>query len=189
MMSKFGYYKVMSLVKQIIIAILATVSLVAFGWGSYAASQQLFPDPTATTSSGTPTPTVSSSVPTVSDYKQLEPKNITIKKTDTGYTVSFETAQKTGATLYVTTLKTDKVAAAMKDFSNGVPTVGSWHVATSDSESSNTHSVDISESALAKTGETYYYVLISYKASWLPYGGVIDYQTGPTEPYTLTETN
>jgi hypothetical protein len=188
MVGKSGYYKVMSLVKQILIAIAATITLLAFGWGSYAASKQVFPDPKSTTGTATVTPSVTSTVPTVNDYKSLLPKNSVVKKTGENYEISFETAQKTGATIYVTSSKTEKIANAMKDYQNGVPNIGKWFVVTSDSDPSNTHSVVISSTALAKTGETYYYVLISYKASWLPYGGIMDFTSGPTEPYLLRAT-
>jgi hypothetical protein len=176
----------MSLVKQILIALVATLALVVLGYGSYAASKQLFPDPTtATTTNGSVTPTVTSSVPTVSDYRVLEPKNHSVKKEGDFTLISFETAKPVGVTVYITPSKTDRVVQAMKDYQNGVPNVGKWIVATPDTDPIASHLTKVPNSSLSKTGETYYYILVSYKASWLPYGGVMDYVNGPTEPYII----
>jgi len=175
----------MSMTKQIAIGLLATVMLVLFGVGSYYASRQLFPDPT-TTGTATPTPNTSaSSVPTISDMKKLEPKNIVTKADGENVIVTFETAEKVATLIYVTSSKTEKIAQAMKDYTNGIPLAGRWFTVSAESEAKTAHSVSFPKSIMATTGDTYYYIIISYKKYWLPYGLVTDYQNGVAEPYTI----
>lgn len=174
----------MSLTKQIILAIVATITLALFGVGSYYASRQIFPDPT-TASGATPTATVDPKVITVEQVKQIEPKTIVTRTEGDFVIVQFETAAKVGATLYVTTNKKDNVPQSMTDFKNGVSVTGKWVVATANATPSMSHVAKIPKSALAKSGQTYYYILLSYKSSWLRYGATMDYSTGPTEPYVL----
>lgn len=176
----------MSLAKQIGIGVLATISLVLFGLGSYAASKQIFPDPKATTNTtATPTSSVGGVAPSVSDVKRVEPKSITFKKNGDDTVITFETAEKVGATVYVTSSKSERILQTMKDRRNGVPNIGNWFEATANNQPAATHSVRIPKEAMAKTGNTFFYILISYKAYWIPYGGTMDYTNGPSEPYII----
>lgn len=175
----------MSLTKQILIGIAATVTLVLFGIGSYYASKQLFPDPTSNNGGVTPTPTGTSNVPTISDMRKLEPKNLNAKVEGDNVTISFETAEKVGALIYVTPSKTEKIAQAMKDYNNGVAVAGKWFTVSADADASATHVLSFPKTVLNSSGDSYYYVIISYKKYWLPYGSVTDYQNGVSEPYTI----
>lgn len=175
----------MSLTKQIAIGALATAALGLFGVGSYYASRQLFPDPSTT---GTVTPTTSastSSVPTVKDMERLEPKNLATKADGDNVVLTFETSEKVATLVYVTPSKSEKIAQAMKDYTNGVPLAGRWFSVSPESETKTVHTVSFPKTLLANTGDTYYYVIVSYKKYWLPYGSVTDYQAGVAEPYTI----
>ncbi len=175
----------MSMTKQIAIGLLATVSLGLFGIGSYYASQRLFPDPKNNVAI-TPTPGSSSTTaPTVGDMKNLEPRELTTKTDGDTIVVSYSTTEKVGTLLYVTPSKTDKIEQAMKDYNNGIPIAGRWFTVTPDSKASSTHTVAIPKNQLATTGDTYYYIVISYKKYWLPYGATTDYNNGVAEPYTF----
>ena len=186
MMLQYRYYNVMSMTKQIIIGVIATMSLLLFGVGSYYASKQLFPDPTSGASgSVTPTPSVTSNVPTVSDMKRLEPRNLQAKVEGDNVVVTFETAEKVGTLLYVTPSKTEKIAQAMKDYNNGVAIAGKWFNVTSEAEGAVNHTSTFPKTVLNASGDSYYYVVVSYKKYWLPYGSVTDYQNGVAEPYII----
>jgi len=176
----------MSMTKQIAIGILATVSLGLFGIGSYYASRQLFPDPQNNTAV-TPTPSSSftSTAPTVGDMKKLEPRELGTKADGDNLVISYNTAEAVGTLLYVTPTKTEKIEQAMKDYNNGVPIAGRWFTVTPDSKANTAHSLAIPKSIVATTGDTYYYIVISYKNYWLPYGLTTDYQNGVAEPYTV----
>ena len=174
----------MSLVKQIAIGVAATVMLLLFGIGSYYASKQIFPDPKTTTTKTTTT-TTNSSVPTVADMKRLNPQSVSAKIEGENVIVSFETADKVGSLVYITPSKTEKIAQAMKDFNNGVAVAGKWFVVTSDSDSKATHLLTVPKTVLAKSGTTYFYIVVSYKKYWLPYGLTTDFTTGASDPYLI----
>lgn len=176
----------MSLGKQIIIGVVATVSLIFFGIGSYYASKQLFPDPKNNgTTTITPTSGATSTLPTVNDMKKLEPKNIQVNTDTENVVITYDTAEKVGSLVYVTPNKTEKVAQAMKDYNNGVSIAGKWFSVTVDSEAGTAHKLTLPKTVVPTSGQTYYYIVVSYKKYWLPYGAVTDYQSGVAEPYSI----
>ncbi|MCC7303957.1 hypothetical protein IT418_00875 [bacterium] len=176
----------MSLTKQILLGVLATVMLVVFGIGSYYASTTLFPEPSSTsTSTVTPTPSTNSAIPTIGDMKRLTPQNISVKAAGENAVLTFTTADSVGAMVYVTPTKTDKIVQAMKDYNNGVAIEGRWFTATSEDAKNVTHELEIPKEILSTTTSTYYYIIVSYKSYWLPYGLTTDFQNGVTEPYTI----
>lgn len=176
----------MSLTKQILIGVLATVMLVVFGIGSYYASTSLFPDPTSnSTGNVTPTPSTTSTIPTIGDMKRLIPQNITTKAEGENVILSFTTADEVGTMVYVSPNKTDKIAQAMKDYNNGVAIAGRWFTVTTDEAKKVTHEVAIPKEILNTSTDTYYYIVVSYKKYWLPYGLTTDFQNGVAEPYTI----
>lgn len=183
-MVKSSYYIAMSLTKQIIVAVIATVSLALFGVGSYYASKEIFPDPT-TDSTSNPTTTTDPKVISVTEVEKLEPKNRVIRVEGDNTVVQFDTSEKVGVTFYVTPKKTDVITKVITDYQNGIAIPGKFLVVTANDATSTSHVAKIPKSMLATTGQTYYYVLLSYKANWLPYGDGMDYVAGPTEPYVL----
>lgn len=181
------YYMVMSLTKQIILGVLATVSLVLFGVGSYYASTTLFPDPQDIPSGNvTPTPSGEANSPTIGDMRKLEPQSVATTKDEAGNIVlTFTTAEEVGVALYLTPVRADRVSQAMKDRVNGVPVAGSWFTVTSEESKATTHSFTIPKESVGEATEVYYYLILSYKRHWLPYGQTTDYSTGVAEPYTI----
>lgn len=176
----------MSLTKQILIGVLATVMLAMFGIGSYYASTTLFPDPSSNpTGSVTPTPSTTSTIPTIGDMKRLTPQNITTKTETDGVVLTFTTADPVSTMVYVTPSKTDKIAQAMKDYNNGVAIEGRWFNVTPEDAKKVTHELTIPKDILSATADSYYYIVISYKSYWLPYGLTTDFQNGVAEPYTI----
>ncbi len=176
----------MSLTKQILLGVLATITLIIFGVGSYYASTTLFPDPTNATKNGvTPTPTTTSSVPTISDMKRLNPQSMDVKKDGEKVTIGFTTAEEVGSMVYVTPNKSEKIAQVMKDYGNGVAISGRWYIVTADSKKGTTHELVVDKNTLSATAENYYFVVISYKKYWLPYGTTTDYINGLAEPYSF----
>lgn len=172
----------MSLAKQIGIAILATISLLVFGIGSFYASKVVFPD--AATPTATPTPTNSTKL-TVSQAQDIAPRNISVKQDATSLTVQFSTNQETGAYLYVTPDRTENFMTVITQFGQGVPVKGVWYTATKEASPALSHEATIPTSALAKTGDTYYFILLTYNGFRVPYGLINNYQNGPTSPYIL----
>lgn len=176
----------MSLAKQIGYAVLATLVLVAFGFGSYFASKTLFPNPTASTgSTSNNSSTGEKNFPTVEDSKRLAPANINTLIQGETVLMSFETAGDVSATLYVTSDKSEKIEQSMKDYTNGVLVKGRFFVVDADNAPVKTHVVKFPKTVLSTTNDAYYFILLKYKGSWLPYGETMDYPKGPSEPYYM----
>ncbi len=174
----------MSLTKQIIIAIVATISLALFGIGSYFASRQLFPDPSGETANA-PTVTTDPKVITVTEVKKIEPQNMVIRVEGDFTAVQFDTAEKVGVTMYVTPKKNEVMSKVITDFQNGITVAGKFIVVTPNESTSTSHVAKVPKSMVSTSGQTYFYLLVSYKSNWLQYGAITDYVSGPTEPYLL----
>lgn len=172
----------MSLVKQIGIAILATVMLVVFGIGSYAISKQVVPDPKEIVTTATPDP---SGVITVKKAKELAPKNITIREDSENIYIEFETVEKVGSVVYITKDRTEKIDTVLQNRQAGITIRGIFFQATSENQPKLTHSVKVPKSSATLTGDTYYYIILMYNTWRVFYGGAMDYTKGPTEPYVL----
>jgi len=154
---------------------------------SYFASKQLFPDPKSDEAQEQKAKIADSDAPTVQDMKDLEPQNIQVQFEKDEFVLSFETSKQVGSTIYVTPNQDERVDQAMKDYRNGVTIDGRWFTVASDSSPETTHIATIPNSLLSKEGQVYYYVLISYKGFWLPYGDSMDYNNGPRSPYLIKQ--
>lgn len=178
------------MVRQIAIAVIATIILIIVGVGSYAISLQVIPDPTTNgTGNQNGNNGNTSGIITVEVIKKLIPKNVLMKKDGTDVVIQFDTEEKTGAVLYLTPDKSELIQNVVRDWNNAVPVKGQFHNITTEESSSTAHSLKIpNKDGKIKTNEWYYYVIILYQGQRIPYGGVSDPLTGPSSPYVLTLT-
>lgn len=177
----------MSLVKQITIAILATALLVVVGIGSYMLSAQVIPD---STSQVTPTTTVAAGQLTVKKLQTLSPKNIIAKDLGKEIQFQFDTEEKVGSVLYLTPDKTEKIDQVIKNYGIGTAIKGKFYSMTPEDSPSTAHLIKIQNADGAIKSEKYFfYIILMYQKSRIPYGSVQDYVTAPTQPYVLQLTN
>jgi len=171
------------LLKQLGIAIVATVILIVVGVGSYAVSQQVIPDTNSGTVSPTGTDTPTLSVKVVS---QMTPSNVVVAQAVDGIQFRFDTLEKAGAVLYLTPNKSELIQQVVKDWSNGVKVDGSFYTVTPEDSPSNGHAVTISNpDGKIKENEYYYYIILLYNSARIPYGKSNDNLRGPIEPYIV----
>lgn len=176
----------MSMVRQIILAILATAILVGVGVGSYAISTQVIPDPTSTSSGNSNNGSSTTTGVTVQNVRDLTPKNLIMKREGNQVSIQFDTADKTGSVVYLTPERTERISQVVTDWNNGVPVKGTFYNLTPESGASTVHSIKIEDAAKTiKSEEWFFYVILMYKQSRIPYGSVMDNQKGPQEPYIL----
>jgi|GEM_PF-2508612 len=177
------------LLRQAGIALLATIILIVVGVGSYAISQQVIPDNNSGTNNGTSNNSTSGTIITVKLVQKLEPKNTIIKKSGSKIKFQFDTQEKTGSVIYVTSAKSELIQQVVKDWSNGVKVAGTFYPVTSESSPSNAHSVEIDNTEdKIKENEYYYYTIILYNQVRIPYGRLNDSLRGPSEPYVISFT-
>ncbi|WKZ29700.1 MAG: hypothetical protein QY314_02705 [Candidatus Dojkabacteria bacterium] len=187
----FAYYKVMSMVRQIAIAVIATIILIIVGVGSYMISRQVIPDPTTDGTNGQDGNNGSTTgIITVQVIQRLSPKNMINRKDGEDVVIQFDTEERTGAVVYLTPEKSELIQNVVRDWNNAVPVKGQFYPVTSEDSASTAHSLKISNNeGTIKSGEWYYYVILLYQGQRIPYGGVSDPLTGPSAPYVVTLTD
>lgn len=179
----------MSMVKQIAIAVVATIILAVVGVGSYMISKQVIPDPTNTSTNNQNNNngnTGAGGTITVKTVETLTPKNLVMKKEGNDVVIQFDTEDKTGAVIYLSPDKSELIQQVVKDWGNGVNVKGTFYNITSEEQASTAHSIKISNQAgTIKTDEYFFYIILLYQKSRIPYGGTQDAKNGPSQPYTL----
>lgn len=178
----------MSMAKQIAIAVVATIILAIVGVGSYMISRQVIPDPTTTANNtnNNGNTTGAGGTITVKTVETLTPKNLLMKKEGTDVVIQFDTEEKTGAVIYLTPDKSELIQQVVKDWGNGVNVKGTFFNITTEEQASTAHSIKVPDQAgTIKSDEYFYYIILLYQKSRIPYGGVQDPKNGPTQPYTL----